>query len=69
MSEIGRCNFKDCERKNDCERYKKDYKDDQCYDFKNICNKNNNYKYIMLLNKSVVAKNDKNKDNSTKKGD
>lgn len=45
MTDLARCNNKDCIHIDTCERFKEtEY---YPYDFKAICNENSNYKYII----------------------
>lgn len=53
MNSIGICLNKDCIHNKNCERYKTE-DNGFTYKFKNICNENNDYKYLMKTEKSVV---------------
>lgn len=54
MAGIGICKNNECINKDNCERFTT--KDGEPLEFKNICNEQNNYQWIMQLNKDLEVK-------------
>ena len=53
---IGICRYEKCPKSKECLRFLSPYEEFFLWDFKNVCNEENNYKWFWKANQEIIIK-------------